>query len=87
MDEVFVHIVEDNNTSPESELVYVGQVVAVRMADSLWPTLIFRGARVGSPGSRLNYVFPCPGRWTVHIPLDGGIWRWEPGGPLDFPEE
>jgi hypothetical protein len=71
-----VHIVEDDNTSPESELVYVGEIVVEQMAGTLWPTLVFRGTR--RDGGQLNYVLPCPGRWVLRIPLDGGPWKWEP---------
>jgi hypothetical protein len=71
-----VDIVEPNSPSPESELVYVGEVVVEQSAGTLWPTLVFRGTR--ADGGRLNYVLPSPGRWTVRIPLDGGPWKWEP---------
>jgi hypothetical protein len=75
--EVTDHLVDE----PSGELVYGGHVMAVQMLGSTRPSLIFRGTLVGAPGSQLNYLFPCPGRWTVHIPLDGGPWRWKPGGP------
>jgi hypothetical protein len=82
-----MHIVEDDDTSSEEsheKPVYFGLTVAEQLLDSTRPNLVFRGTRVGAPGSRLNCVFPCPGRWTVHIPLDGGPWRWEPGGILQL---